>query len=163
MRCYTTLWSVCAQHCNDPELCEAHFHAGLSVSKQLLKNIHAMTVSSFCSLMEIYIQRSHKKTPPEGPIVHPPTKKKDVGRNASTYHWHLTITKSRLVKSINCNVMLLQEFLPAICQISSESFVFQHDSALVHGALQAINFSPMTLPNLSNFKDSFKTDSAANL
>jgi len=28
--------------------------------------------------------------------------------------WHLSITKSRLVKSTNRNLMLLQQFLPAI-------------------------------------------------
>ena len=37
------------------------------------------------------------------------------------------------------NVMLLQQFLPVIRQISSE-FTFQQDSALAHTALQAINF-----------------------
>jgi len=50
--------------------------------------------------------------------------------------------------NINRNAMLLQEFLPAIRQISSEFFIFQHDSALVHRALQAINLSPVTLPNV---------------
>jgi len=34
--------------------------------------------------------------------------------------WYFLITESKLVKSINRNVMLLQQFLPAIRQISSE-------------------------------------------
>jgi len=50
--------------------------------------------------------------------------------------------ESRVVININCNVMLLQQFLPAIYQISSEFFLFQQDSAPAHRALEAINFSP---------------------
>jgi len=34
------------KNCNDPELSEANFHARLSYSKQLLKNIHSMTLAS---------------------------------------------------------------------------------------------------------------------
>jgi len=48
---------------------------------------------------------------------------------------------SALVRSIKRNVMLLQQFLPAIPQISSEFSVFQQDSAPTHRALEAINFS----------------------
>jgi len=59
---------------------------------------------------------------------------------------HLSITESRLVKSNNRNVMLLQKFLPAIHQISSEFFIFQQDSAPVHRTLEAINFSRISLP-----------------
>jgi len=55
--------------------------------------------------------------------------------------WYLSIKKSRLARSINRNVMLLQQLLPAIHQISSEFFIFQQDSAPPHRALEAINFS----------------------
>jgi len=45
-------------------------------------------------------------------------------------------------------MLLLQKFLPAIHQISSEFFIFQQDNAPAHRALEAINFSPKTLPNV---------------
>jgi len=48
---------------NDPELSEANFHARLSQSKQLLKNIHPMTLASFCSLTKnIYSDHTEKLT-----------------------------------------------------------------------------------------------------
>jgi len=58
--------------------------------------------------------------------------------------WHLSITESRLVRSINHNVMLLQQFLTAIRQISSKFFIFLQAGAwvLLHRALKTINFSP---------------------
>jgi len=34
--------------------------------------------------------------------------------------------------------MILQQFLPAICQMSSEFFVVRQDSAPAHSALEAI-------------------------
>jgi len=40
---------------------------------------------------------------------------------------------------IRDDVMLLQQFLSAICRTSSE-FILQQDSTLVHRALVAINF-----------------------
>jgi len=61
---------------------------------------------------------------------------------------YMSITETRLVKTImhNRDMMLLQQFLP--CQISSKFFTFQQDSAPAHRALKAINFSPITLPNV---------------
>jgi len=65
--------------------------------------------------------------------------------------WHLSITESRLVWSINHNVT---QFLPAIRQIASE-FICQ-DKAPAHRALEAINLthnfakSPAILKILSN-------------
>ena len=58
--------------------------------------------------------------------------------------WYLSITEWRLVKSINHNVMLLQQFLTAIRQISSKFFIFLQAGAwvLLHRALKTINFSP---------------------
>ena len=38
-------------------------------------------------------------------------------------------------------VMLLQQFLPAIRQISSEFFIFQQDDVPAYRTLEAINFS----------------------
>jgi len=52
------------------------------------------------------------------------------------------IAKSRLVRSINRNMMLLKQFLPAIRQISSEFVIFQLDSGPAHMGLEAINFHP---------------------
>jgi len=46
------------------------------------------------------------------------------------------------MRSINDNMMLLQQFLPAIRLISSEFFIFQQDSVPVHSVLEAINYSP---------------------
>jgi len=43
--------------------------------------------------------------------------------------------------NINRNVMLLQQFLPAIGQISSEFFIFHQHSASAHRTFEAINFS----------------------
>jgi len=39
---------------NDPELSEANFHARLSHSKQLLKNIHPMTLALFLHASAVY-------------------------------------------------------------------------------------------------------------
>jgi len=47
--------------------------------------------------------------------------------------------------------MLFQQFLPAARQISSD-FIFQLDSAAAHRALEAINFPPITLPNVELFQ-----------
>ena len=64
LKCITTLpcGMFVLKNCNDPELSEANFHAILSHSKQLLKNIHPMTLASFCSLTKWYLQRPHRKT-----------------------------------------------------------------------------------------------------
>ena len=54
--------------------------------------------------------------------------------------WYLSITKSRLVRSINRNMMLLQQqFLPAICQISSELVIYLSAGhcPVTHEALEA--------------------------
>jgi len=50
------------------------------------------------------------------------------------------------LRSINRNVMLLQQFLPTIRQILSKFFIFQQDSAPAHGALEAINFFLIIVP-----------------
>jgi len=68
---------------------------------------------------------------------------------------YLMITESRLVMSINRNVMLLQQFLP-------EFFTFPRDSALAHRALEAINFSPITLPNVELFQTFFHNRLSSN-
>jgi len=55
--------------------------------------------------------------------------------------------------------MLLQQFLPGVRQISTEFFIFQQDSAPAHVTFEVINISPITLPNVEQFKKrSFKTD-----
>jgi len=46
--------------------------------------------------------------------------------------------------------MLLQQFLPAISQISSE-YIFQQDSAPSHSALKAIDFLVHKLVNVNRF------------
>ena len=53
-----------------------------------------------------------------------------------------------MLVSINRNVTLLQQFLPVIRRFSNEFFIFQQDIAPAHTALEAINFSPITLPNV---------------
>jgi len=160
---------------NGPELTEANFHARLSHSKQLLKDIHPMMLASFCSLTKRYLQWPyHKKTlQNDRRYTHPSTKKKDVmtkrlrtqvtdvshrrHRSASNkwfilHHavWYLSMIESRLLRSTrpNCSVILLQQFLPDIRQISREFFIFQQNSAPAHMALEVINFSPLTLPKV---------------
>jgi len=67
----------------------------------------------------------------------------DLQMDAITSVCYLLIMESRLVKSINRSVMLLQQLLPAIyiyISIASEFFVFQQESAPVHRALEAIIF-----------------------
>jgi len=59
------------------------------------------------------------------------------------------------MKSINRNMMLLQQFLPAIRQISKEFFIFQQDSGSVYRALEATNFLLIALPNSELFQKSF--------
>jgi len=46
-----------------------------------------------------------------------------------------SVTKSALVRIINHNVMLLQQFLFTIRQISSEFFIFQQDNVPAHSAI----------------------------
>jgi len=55
------------------------------------------------------------------------------------------------MRSINHNVMLLQQFLPAVRQFSSEFFIVEQDSAAVHVMLKAISFSPITLTDVERF------------
>jgi len=50
-------------------------------------------------------------------------------------------------------MMLLQQFLLGIHQISSKFFVFQQNSAPMHTALRQSAFFPVTLPDVS-----FKAD-----
>jgi len=127
--------------------------------------IHAvMSASSLCSLTKTYLPWPHRKTHRMTDCAHirQPTRKmsrqKDRTNNTltlshwwhrrrfSTPVWHLSISESRLVRSINRNVMLLQQFLSSIRQISSECFIFQQDSAPAHRGLEAIN-SPIVSPS----------------
>ena len=114
-----------------PELSEASSHARVSHSKQLLENIHPMMLASFCSLTKTYLQWPHEK-PTEWPLVRTSINQGERCRNRThtiniqlaywwhqvvdiTRVWHMSTTDLRLVRSINRNVMLLQQFLPAIC------------------------------------------------
>jgi len=47
---------------NAPQLSEADSHAQLSRSKQWLKNIHPIMLSSFCSLTKTYLPWLHRQT-----------------------------------------------------------------------------------------------------
>ena len=70
---------------NDPELSDVNFHAGLSHSKQLLKNIHRMMLASFCSLTKhIYSDHTEKLT--ERPTVHIPIKQEERHHDKRTAH-----------------------------------------------------------------------------
>jgi len=64
---------------NDLDLSEANFHARLSHSKQLLKNIHPVMLASFCSLTKTIFTVITLKTPQNDRLhAHPSTRKKDV-------------------------------------------------------------------------------------
>jgi len=63
---------------NDPEMGEPDFHARLSHSKQLLKNIHPMVLASFCALMKIFTVTTRKNLQNDRLYAYPSTKKKDV-------------------------------------------------------------------------------------
>jgi len=57
-----TLKCLCLKS-HAPELSEVKFHARLSRSKQLLKNVHPVTLASFCSVLTTtYLQRQRQKT-----------------------------------------------------------------------------------------------------
>ena len=73
-----------------------------------------------------------------------------------------TVHQSMLVKSVNRNLMLLQQFLIAIRQVLSEFFIFQQDSARAHGAFRRSAFLPITSPDVCRFKN-IKADSPVNL
>ena len=62
MHHYTTLWMFVLKNCHAPQLCEANFHARLSLSKQLLKNIYPIMLASFCLLTKRHLQWPHRKT-----------------------------------------------------------------------------------------------------
>jgi len=51
--------------------------------------------------------------------------------------------------------MLLQQFLPAIRQISSEFFILQQDTAPAHRTLDGINLWAITLPNVDELFQKF--------
>ena len=55
------------------------------------------------------------------------------------------------------NVMLLQQFLLAVRQISSKFFVFQQDSAPKHTALRQSDFFPVTSPDIEQFEKFFQS------
>jgi len=55
------------------------------------------------------------------------------------------------MRSTNHNVMLLQQFLPAVRQFSSEFFIVEQDSAAAHRALKAVSFSSITLTDVERF------------
>jgi len=144
------LVKFCAKNCNDPELSEAKFHARLSHSKQLLRNVHPVMLASFCSLNKRYLQWPHWKTHRMTDCTaHMSTKKKafmtkrlctqlssvtDGISRWVTSGWHYTSLhtcqpESRLLRSINCNMLLLQQFLPAICHLSGKAIKFPHNFA----------------------------------
>jgi len=56
------------------------------------------------------------------------------------------------MRNTNRNVVLSQQFLPAICQISSEFSVFQQDSAPEYGVLRQSIFLPITSPDVDRLK-----------
>ena len=114
---------------------ELNFYATLSHSKQLLKHIHPMMLASFCSLMKIIfavaIRETHRitdcthihkpKTPAHTISVQSLMTSVDESQVVDiTPVWYLSVTESRLVRSTHRNVTRLQQFLPAIRQISSE-------------------------------------------
>jgi len=79
--------------------------------------------------------------------------------------WHFSITESRLGRSINRNVMLLQQLLPAVPvrQFSSEFFISQQDSAAATGRLRQSTPPPINFAKMFSYlKNSVKTDSAVN-
>ena len=122
-----------------PELSEAYSHARLSHWKQFLKNIHPLMLASFWFTDEnIFTVATPKNLQNAWLYAHPSTKKKDVmtkwlhtqrsvtdgisrRRSASLVDiapvCYLSITESRIVTSINSNVMLLQQFLPDLKRV----------------------------------------------
>jgi len=60
--------------------------------------------------------------------------------------------KHKINEAYYCNVMLLQQFLPAIRQISSKFFVYQQESAsALTAALRQSDFFPVTSPGIGRF------------
>ena len=134
----TTLWNLCAQ--KSPclaELSEVNSHARLNHSKQSLKNIHPLTLASFSSpTKDIY--SGHTGRPTEYLTVHIYSNQEERRHNKTPVHkssvqslmasvgrlrvvditpvWYFT--ESRSVKSINCNVMLLQQLSVSACYTS---------------------------------------------
>jgi len=117
--------------------------------------------ASLCSLTKNDIYSDHIKTAAERPTVN---KMKDVvtkrlHRQSAFSHWrhqsasHGWLTLHQFV--ISRNMMLLQQFLPAIRQISSEFFIFQQDNATTHRALQAVNLSSITFSNVEDVQKFF--------
>jgi len=91
------------KHRHDPELSEVNCHARLTHSKQLLKNIHAVMLASFCLLTK-HIDSDQTKNPAEW-RTHPSNKKKDVvtkrvlSSPSFSHWWHqisATVSGSRL-------------------------------------------------------------------
>ena len=139
---------------NDLELCEENCHTRLSHSKHLLKNIIASDVSIVSVHWQKDIYNSRTEKPTEGLTECICSDQEERRRNKMPVHtinvqsltasvgepqvvdsapvWYLSITESRLTRPHYCNVMLLQQFLLAIRQISSKFFIFQQDSAPVH-------------------------------
>jgi len=148
----------------DAKLSEANFHTTLCHLNQLLKDIHPMMLATCFFTDEIIFTVTMLKKPrrmTHRTHVHQP-RRKTSWQNACAHNvrsvtvsisrrvtitvveitpvWHLLITKSRLLRSINRNVMLLQQFLPSTRQISSEFFIFQQDSARHTGRLRQSTF-----------------------
>jgi len=110
---------------NDPKPSEANFHARLSHSKQLPKNIHTLILASFRLLARIQwpyrkprratecirisikqVDRRRDRTPAR--TVNIQSVKASVGESQVgdiTPVWHLSITESRLMTSISLIVM----------------------------------------------------------
>jgi len=181
MRCYTTLWNVCAQK---SLRCTAEW-SKLSSKRQPFE-----TFADKCSSNGAYSQFFHwrkdiyschtEKIPTESPTVghthlQQPRRKTSRQMPAHTINvqplmasvgesqvvdiavWYLAITESKLVSFISRNVMLLglQHFLPTIRQISSEFVIFQQDSTREHRALKANLGNQLSLPITSPDVDRF--------
>jgi len=122
-----------------PKMSEASSNATLSLSKQLLKNIHPLMSASFCSLTKTYLQWPHRKKT-EWPYAHPSINVATIRLCTLlltfSHWWHHSASHKGCASLIFADhwvkigeVTLLQQFLPATRQISSEFFIFhQQDS-----------------------------------
>jgi len=172
------------KHCNDPELNETNFCARLNHSTHCLKySPNDVGIILFTN------EKTFTVITPKNPqndrlYAHPSTKKKDVATKRLCTQcnvrllmtsvgesqvvdiipvWYLRITESRLLRSINRNVMLLQQFLLSVFVRSrASSSSFSRTVPWRTGRLRQSAF-PLTLPNVELFQNSFKTDWAVNL
>jgi len=161
-----------------PELGEAQWHASLSHSKELLswKHIHPVTHSIILVTDEKILTMTTTKKNTQNKERTCSNQGKDIATNAwahdwcsiidgisqwVTSGWHCTSFKRvhhgvEIIQVCYRNVMLLQQFLPAIRQISSEILVFQQASAPAHRALRQSTFLPVTSPDV-RFSEVFQS------